>query len=327
MSSPVASVELLRLFEAYRSTPFLFVESGGNFGDELIWLGAYKLSSLAGLDVRRVSYREFMAMPIPAGVAVYIHGGGGINPWASGRAITTFQKALASDSPLAILGPQSVHPDHTFLREKLQVELEKASARRIAIFARDTRSFEALTACFPGIEIHADHDTALNLSGSDLEGPSLPRAFPLHVIRQDNESNVISQRDLFALAIDPARFCHSFSEWVIVHRSASSIVTNRLHSAIAGVIFGKSTVLLPNSYHKNRSVWEWSLRERGVRWRDDLPIRRTARIVNAIAPLRRLVGSERAQTALRVYLHGVRRRTFAELESETTVTTAATKGP
>jgi hypothetical protein len=28
--------------------------------------------------------------------------------------------------------------------------------------------------------------------------------------------------------------------------------------------------LLPGSYHKNRSVWEFSLKERGVEWRDRL---------------------------------------------------------
>ena len=110
------------------------------------------------------------------------------------------------------------------------------------------------------------------------------------------------------------RFCRSFNQWVALHRRARCIVTNRLHSAIASVVLGKQTVLLPNSYHKNRSVWEYSLRERGVLWSDELPVRSVARIINAIAPLRRLVGSDLAQTALRVYIHQVRMRTLLPLQ-------------
>ena len=313
LSSHAALSPLFRLFEEYRSTPFLFVESGGNFGDELIWLGAYKLARLAGVDVRRVTYDEFIGSSIPPGTGVYVHGGGGINPWCSGRAITTFQKALATDGPIAILGPQSVHPDHVFLRAKLASDLEQASARRIVVFARDQVSYEALAVCFPGLELHTEHDTALNLSRSDLDGPCLPRAFVLHVIREDNESNPIPDRDLLSLSIDPTKFCRSFSQWVALHRSAKRIVTNRLHSAIAGVVLGKPTVLLPNSYHKNRSVWEQSLRERGVIWSDALPLGPVPRVINAFAPLRRLVGCDLAQTALRVYLHRVRRRTLLPL--------------
>jgi exopolysaccharide biosynthesis predicted pyruvyltransferase EpsI len=313
VSSRAPSPQLFRLFEAYRSAPFLFVESGGNFGDELIWLGAYKLARLAGLDVRRVTYDEFIGSSVPSGTGVYVHGGGGINPWCSGRAITAFQKALATNSPIAILGPQSVHPDHVFLRSKLALDLEQASARRIVAFARDQASYEALAASFPGLELRAEHDTALSLSRADLDGPCLPRAFALCAIREDNESSPISNRDLLSLSIDPAKFCRSFNQWIALHRSARRIVTNRLHSAIAGVILGKPTVLLPNSYHKNRSVWEHSLRERGVVWSDELPLGPLPRVINAIAPLRRLVGSDVVQTALRVYLHQVRWRTLLPL--------------
>ncbi|MGH7403135.1 MAG: polysaccharide pyruvyl transferase family protein [Candidatus Rokuibacteriota bacterium] len=313
-SSRAASPQLFRLFEAYRSTPFLFVESGGNFGDELIWLGAYKLARVAGLDIRRVTYDEFVGSCVPPDTGVYVHGGGGINPWCSGRAITTFQKALATDCPIAILGPQSVHPDHAFLRAKLASELDQASARRTVVFARDHVSYEALAACFPGLELGAEHDTALHLSRADLDGPCLPRAFALHVIREDNESNQILDRDLLSLSIDPTRFCRSFNQWVALHRSARRIVTNRLHSAIAGVVLGKPTVLLPNSYHKTRSVWVYSLRERGVVWSDEVPLGPVPRVINAFAPLRRLMGSNLAQTALRVYLHRVRRRSLLPLQ-------------
>jgi hypothetical protein len=313
-TSSTASPQLLPLLEEYRSTPFLFVESGGNFGDELIWRGAYNLARRAGLDVRAVTYDEFIGSPVPRGTGVYVHGGGGVNPWSSGRAITTFQKALASASPIAILGPQSVHPDPEFLRAKLARDLEQASAGRVVVFARDRVSYEALAGCFPALELRAEHDTALNLSQADLDGPRLPRAFVLHVIREDNEASPVRERDLLSLSVDPAKFCRSFGQWVALHRSARRIVTNRLHSAIAGVILGKPTVLLPNSYHKNRSVWEYSLRARGVVWSEALPLGPMPRVINALAPLRRLMGSALAQTALRVYLHQVRRSALVQFQ-------------
>jgi len=48
--------------------------------------------------------------------------------------------------------------------------------------------------------------------------------------------------------------------------NASTIITNRLHSAIIGAILGKNVELFRNSYHKNRSVWEYSLQSKGVKW-------------------------------------------------------------
>lgn len=306
-----ASRQLRRLFEDYRGTPFVFVEPGGNFGDELIWRGAYKLARLAGLTVRGVGHDEFLGSSVPPGTGVYVHGGGGINPWSSGRAITAFRKALAADSPITILGPSSVHPDHVFLRAQLARDLEGSPARRVAVFARERVSYEALAMSFPGIELHLDHDTALDLGRDDLDGPRLPREFVLHVIREDGESSRIRHRDLLSLSLDPARFCRSFDQWLVLHRSAKRIVTNRLHSAIAGAVLGKPTVLLPNSYHKNRSVWQQSLRERGVDWSDELPIGPLPRLVNAFAPLRRVLASGPAQTALRVYVHRLRRSSLS----------------
>jgi hypothetical protein len=55
---------------------------------------------------------------------------------------------------------------------------------------------------------------------------------------------------------------------VRIHLFARSITTNRLHSAIIGAIAGKPVTIGPGSYHKNRSVWQYSLAERGVRWVD-----------------------------------------------------------
>jgi exopolysaccharide biosynthesis predicted pyruvyltransferase EpsI len=50
----------------------------------------------------------------------------------------------------------------------------------------------------------------------------------------------------------------------------SSVRTNRLHICIAAALLGKAVDFYPNSYFKNKAVYEYSLRERfsNVRWHD-----------------------------------------------------------
>jgi hypothetical protein len=44
------------------------------------------------------------------------------------------------------------------------------------------------------------------------------------------------------------------------------IVTDRLHFAIAGLMTGRDVSLLPNGYHKNRSMYETWLEDLGCHW-------------------------------------------------------------
>lgn len=51
----------------------------------------------------------------------------------------------------------------------------------------------------------------------------------------------------------------SFEEFISAIARSNSILTNRLHVAILGYMLGKRTTLREGSYHKNRSVYEYSL--------------------------------------------------------------------
>jgi exopolysaccharide biosynthesis predicted pyruvyltransferase EpsI len=48
------------------------------------------------------------------------------------------------------------------------------------------------------------------------------------------------------------------------------IITDRLHFAISGLILGRETTILPNSYHKNRSMYETWLRDLGCNFAENL---------------------------------------------------------
>lgn len=62
----------------------------------------------------------------------------------------------------------------------------------------------------------------------------------------------------------------SVDEYMIKASRYEKIITNRLHFAIAGLIQKRHVTLLPNNYHKNRSVWESSLAVLGCHWRDTI---------------------------------------------------------
>jgi hypothetical protein len=60
----------------------------------------------------------------------------------------------------------------------------------------------------------------------------------------------------------------SFAHWMRIHLNSRAIVTNRLHSAIVCTLAGKPVTIAPGAYHKNRSVWEYSLSAQGATWAD-----------------------------------------------------------
>jgi hypothetical protein len=70
-------------------------------------------------------------------------------------------------------------------------------------------------------------------------------------------------------ARDPARLCRTPAEYLALAGRYAHIVTDRLHFAICGLLNRRRVTLLPNSYHKNRSLWETWLRHLGCEWADD----------------------------------------------------------
>ena len=99
-----------------------------------------------------------------------------------------------------------------------------------------------------------------------LIGNLSPRSlFSLLVLRTDMEADAIPsqvRRRDFNRVLDP---CLT-SDWAVLHMHASRIVTNRSHSAIMGAVLGKDTSIFAGSYHKNRSIYDYSLKELGVKW-------------------------------------------------------------
>lgn len=277
----VAPRAILELFREHSDRPFVFIEPGGNFGDLLIYRGAEKLARLAGVEFERIKHDQFMNSVHPEQVVLYVHGSGGFNSWWSGTTITAFQKAINTHRGPVILGPQTFQTDEEFLKQRVTSCFGNESTREIVMFTRERTSYEALRSILPDwVSLQRDHDTALNLARSDLTRKDPNGSYKLHAIRVDKEAVDIRPKDYLAIWTDPVSECRTFKSWLELHERAAEIVTNRLHSAIVGVVLGIPTTILPNNYHKNRSVWEFSLRDRGVGWSDQVPTDRVSSLVD-----------------------------------------------
>jgi len=267
-SGGIASRVLFELLGQYKQRPFIYVEPQGNFGDCLIYQGAKKLAGLAGLTYKTAGYQEFIHSRYSQDTVIYINGGGGFTPFWSGRAIRALKRALGIHQGVVILGPTTFYDQgilsDVFSRENMQ----KSSCERALIFARDETSYGWLKRYLENrFEVLLDHDTALNLCPADLVYGNFPGKYALYAVREDREAvDMPNKSGRLPLWLDPAKACGTLEEFIFLHGQAKEIITNRLHSAILGLIFGIPTRLFANNYHKNRSVWQFSLAPRGVKW-------------------------------------------------------------
>ena len=266
--------KVFNAFLEYQGKQFLLVEPGGNYGDRLIWRGAEKLARCADLNFYAITYGAFMSMDTQAASVVYIHGGGGCMPIWSGTPVSAFRKAMTTHSGVIILGPQTVWDGDGYCESIF--EGIDCLAERIILFARETVSYNVIRMKAPSwVEVIHDHDTALNLTLSDFETSGV-RHMRLIALRRDKEAPpALVPPD----SIDLVRSCECFEDWLSLHTAAEEIVTNRLYSAIVGVILGHSVTLLPNSYFKNRAVWEDSLAQKGGAMARALVTRMMIRVV------------------------------------------------
>lgn len=284
----------------------LFVEPGGNWGDYLIYLGATTLARRLGLRWTRLTYAEFIARSPERDRPVYIHGGGGFNLFCSGKAPSAFLFAVSRYRGPVILGPTTVDDADGFVESTLLPGLRQRIASDVVMFVRERTSFSALAGRLPDdIALHLDHDTAFQLTLEDtLNGRPQGSRYELLALREDNEAPAQTLDGRYAgVRLDPAYYARSFDHWIRIHALASRIITNRTHSSIVGALLGKPTTLLGGSYHKNRSLWEYSLKPRGVGWLDpgDDPANghREADSWQELPVIRRVVRSWKVQRTLK----------------------------
>jgi exopolysaccharide biosynthesis predicted pyruvyltransferase EpsI len=265
------------IFREHRQNDFAFVRSKGNYGDHLIYAGAEKIANQLKL---RYTTTTSYKVKIKSDTVIYLHGGGGYNSWWGWTGRLLSQIRSRNPHNLIIVGPSTTSLELEYLTSLLPKNDDK-----IVFFARENTTFNFIKNNFFS-KVFQDHDTALQLTINDdflkklLKNDKNEPGYSFLALREDKESQDLYtiSSEKFDVVCDPVlsepaiiRKIHSYfgitsKKWARLHFRASKITTNRSHSAMLGSIVNKPVEIFANSYHKNRSIWEYSLKDRGVTW-------------------------------------------------------------
>ena len=214
----------------------------GNVGDSMIHTATRELFGAFNISYREISAVELDKRKLSSPVdTIVISGGGNMGSFWP----VPFQQrvqALQLSVPLIIFPQSFTRNDETTQCYK------KVFVRERASLAYNTNFVLA-------------PDTALGLS-IPTQLPDIQFETGLF-LREDMESAVNTQP---LSLVDPVLISNSIFDYLSLAALFEHIITDRLHFAIAGLMCGRCVTLLPNSYHKNRSMHETWLRDLGCHW-------------------------------------------------------------
>ena len=206
---------------------------GKNVGDRMIYAATRQL-----LDEFEIEWTVLRRRPPPDAEIVLLFGGGNLGSRYR-REVRIRRTAMDLGLPAIVLPQSCMGPERgPFLR----------------VFVREHLSLRF----FPDAQLAPD--LALG-----FEVPTLaksPRQVSGLFLRDDSEAifrNVPSDGN-------PTKLCRTPQEYVAFAATYERIRTDILHFAISGLMAGCQVTLLPNSYHKNRGMWECWLRDLGCKW-------------------------------------------------------------
>lgn len=235
-----------KIFEPLRGRRIGYIRLQGNVGDSLIEAAAFQMMRHFEID--------FVVTELASAVEVdewLIAGGGNM-----GSYYETCQQArkqiLTDGRPVSVLPQSFITPEEfaykrVFVREKASLRL-----RPDAMLAPDL----AL-----GLKIPLHWKMAFGLDRRRHSRSTIAEGLWL---RQDREALFSESRSLG----DPAENCLTPFQYLRLAAQYTHVITDRLHFAVAALLCGRKVTLLPNSYHKNRSMYETWLRGLGCEWRD-----------------------------------------------------------
>jgi pyruvyl transferase EpsO len=279
-----------------RGSPIMYcdIPIHGNFGDSLIMLGTGAFLEHLGnpvTDSFSMLAPQKISLPRPRETVWLLHGGGNFGDLWSGHQTFREQVIVANPSSRIIGLPQTLHASQDTLDRFAAIA---AAHSDLHLFWRDHVSFEAAQRHFD-CHNYLSPDMAHFLWPVELAGSfRLARKQDLLLIRRDRERSglppwVLAQRDEFVdwrelippgyrltekaiRALDRVGGVFrtrvpTFELWsramrrLLVHMAGTfcgcdRIVTSRLHAHILACLVGAKSLLIDNSYGKNRSYFE-----------------------------------------------------------------------
>lgn len=223
------------VFEPWRGKNAALLVVPGNAGDILIRAATHQM--FRHYDIKEVPADS------PAVDVVFYPGGGNIGaPWNFRDARQVFVSTKAAKVVL----PQSIDAPSEYM--------DMADV----VWLRDHRSIELYPRGQYAPDLALAYQTALTFKD--------PSDATEYAMRVDSEAVNGPREDPEKL--DPVSRARDHYEYLVMAAKHQAIHTDRLHYAIAGLIAGRKVTLYPNSYHKNRSVWEAELAALGCEWKD-----------------------------------------------------------
>jgi exopolysaccharide biosynthesis predicted pyruvyltransferase EpsI len=231
----------------------VFVPNVGNLGDALIAHSTYSFFAVHNIRFTIARVKDDVK-----GACVLVGGGGNL---IEGRYndLSKFLTRCGTHNRIIIL-------PHTIVGN---VPLWLSLQNNLDIFARERETHRFLTTLgLSHQQIHLGDDMAFWLTGQMPTLPAPQQNAALVCLRRDSESRnaivpPVANFDVSALMFhdwsdpDVARLASEM--FVTLIARYESIITDRLHVAIAGYLLGREVTLLPNSYFKNRAVYDFSL--------------------------------------------------------------------
>jgi len=153
-----------KIISKHSNKEIFFIKPGGNFGDQLIYMGAEKIAKKYNVNFKSLNYDDFMKTSIPENSIIYIHGGGGYNSWCSGKPFKILTKLVKIKNAIVIQGSETVGLEEPFLHSALAEALAEVNASSVTIIAREKKSYDFLQGILPdNINLSRDKYTALYL--------------------------------------------------------------------------------------------------------------------------------------------------------------------
>lgn len=235
-------VDLKKFLEKYRGATIDFYRFPGNYGDSLIWHGTKILLNLFNINERYVEISSQKHNDV-----LFIDGGGNLVDYYSDV------KNFLSKKPN--LYKEIVILPHTIFGEK-QIDILNNLTGNVTVFCRERVSAKFLQENFTKGQTYLWHDCAFyNTFAKTPEGNGTLNAF-----RSDKES-IFSDKPEHNNDISYNGYATKpLEEFINLLKDYEKVRTDRLHIAIGGALLGKKVELFPNSYYKNKAVYNYSLK-------------------------------------------------------------------
>ena len=235
--------DLKKYLSKYKNNSVDFFRFPGNYGDSLIWHGTKKLLSVLNISERYVD----ISSPKHNDV-LFIDGGGNfVDYYSDVRNFLIEKPNLYSE---IVIFP------HTIFGEK-QIEVLNNTSSKLTIFCREKVSAKFLEDRITHGEVYLWHDCAFYNKFSQVP----PGKGVLNAFRLDKESILhILPRSNSDLSYH-GYATKSLNGLMDILQKYEQVNTDRLHIAIGATLLGKQVRLFPNSYYKNRAVFDYSLKK------------------------------------------------------------------